>query len=245
MTGFSHAIAGGSGNLIVTALQSPNFVPAVSGWAIFKNGDAQFNEIILPDGQGVSVFFASSPPVTSHVGDLWYNTGNGLQLSVWTGSAWLVQQFGGAAIANGGIGLAQLANAVTARAIGGITTTIAATAPSNPMTGDIWINTMDGNALEQWDGAAWTPIAWNAVDVMQAGTINASLIQAGTITGSLIAAQTITGVNIAAGTITASQLSASAINGFTINGVTINAGTINASDMNITAGAGNAILVYS
>lgn len=45
MSGFQHDIAGGSGNLIITALQSPNFVDSVSGWQIAKDGSAEFNNL--------------------------------------------------------------------------------------------------------------------------------------------------------------------------------------------------------
>lgn len=173
---FSHDIAGGQGNLIVTSIQSPNFVAGEQGWCIFKNGDAEFNEIILPSGQGVSVFFSGTAPVTTHVGDLWYDTANGLALSRWNGVAWQSYQIGGAAI--------------------------------------------------------------------QAAAITNLQIALATITGANIASGTITGTNIEGDTITGDLLVSDAIDGFTINGVTINGDTINAADINITSGAGNAILVY-
>jgi hypothetical protein len=47
MTGFAHDIAGGQGNLIVTSLQSPNFVSGVSGWQVSRNGNAQFNSLSI------------------------------------------------------------------------------------------------------------------------------------------------------------------------------------------------------
>lgn len=228
------------------AIQSPNYVHGVSGWAIFQDGTAEFHDIELPAGvAGATVYFSSTPPGGANVGDLWYNTSADLELAQWTGTFWQTYQFGSDAIAPGGVSLPNLDTSVTSRALGGITTTVSATAPSNPNTGDIWINTSMGNELEQWGGAAWAPITWAATDVLQAGTISAALITAGTITGSLIAAGTITGSNIQAGSINTTQLNANAINGFTITGVTINAGTINASDVNITSGAGNAIFIYA
>ena len=45
MAGFQHDIAGGSGNLIITSLQSPNFVDDEEGWQIAKDGSAQFNNL--------------------------------------------------------------------------------------------------------------------------------------------------------------------------------------------------------
>lgn len=45
MSGFAHDVAGGNGNLVVTSVQSPNFVHGVSGWQISKNGNAEFNQV--------------------------------------------------------------------------------------------------------------------------------------------------------------------------------------------------------
>lgn len=241
---FNNPITGVDGALVITQIKSPNFVPNAAGWFIASDGSAEFNNIILPGGQGVSVFFSSTAPVTTHVGDLWYNIANGLLLSQWNGSAWVSYQIGTGAIASGAVTGAQLASSVTARSLGGITTTVSATAPPNANSGDLWINTSNGNVIEQWTGAAWSPILQNAADVLQSGTIVSSLIQAGTITGNLIAAGTIVGNLIAAGTITGSLLEATAIDGFVINGVTINGNQINAADLTITSGAGNAIFVY-
>jgi hypothetical protein len=42
---FQHDIAGGSGNLIITSVQSPNFESDESGWQITKDGSAQFNNL--------------------------------------------------------------------------------------------------------------------------------------------------------------------------------------------------------
>lgn len=41
--GFASPIIGGGGALQYPAIKSPNYVPGVSGWAIFKNGNAEFN----------------------------------------------------------------------------------------------------------------------------------------------------------------------------------------------------------
>jgi hypothetical protein len=43
VSGFAHDIAGGGGELIIPSLYSPDYVPGVSGWAIFKNGNVEFN----------------------------------------------------------------------------------------------------------------------------------------------------------------------------------------------------------
>lgn len=41
--GWQHSIAGGQGNLIATVFKSPDYVPGVSGWAVFKDGSVEFN----------------------------------------------------------------------------------------------------------------------------------------------------------------------------------------------------------
>lgn len=192
---------------------------SAAGWAIFKNGSAEFNNIILPGGQGVSVYFASSAPTTTHVGDLWYNISNGLELSRWSGSAWVAYQIGTGAIASGAITNSLLAASVTARSIGGITTTISGTAPSSPNAGDMWIDSANGYQLQQYNGTSWTAITFNAQDVIQAGTVTASQIQAGTITASLLAA----GIVVAG-----------IVDGTTIQGATL-----------VADGTSGQILVYS
>jgi hypothetical protein len=46
MAGYAHDIAGGNGELIVPAVQSPNFsIADKTGWAIMRNGDAYFFDI--------------------------------------------------------------------------------------------------------------------------------------------------------------------------------------------------------
>lgn len=40
---FQHDIAGGSGDLVITSVQSPDYVPGVSGWQIRQDGTAEFN----------------------------------------------------------------------------------------------------------------------------------------------------------------------------------------------------------
>lgn len=47
MTGFQHDIAGGQGNLIVTSVQSPNFVAGSAGWQVKKDGSAEFNNLVI------------------------------------------------------------------------------------------------------------------------------------------------------------------------------------------------------
>ena len=37
----------GSGSLLIAVIQSPDFVTGVSGWAIFQDGSAEFNNMTV------------------------------------------------------------------------------------------------------------------------------------------------------------------------------------------------------
>lgn len=101
MSGFQHDIAGGNGNLVIQSVKSPNFVHGESGWAINKDGSAEFHDIQLPAGTGgATVYFDSTAPSSPNRGDLWYNTADGLALSQWNGSEWVGYQIGTGAIAD-------------------------------------------------------------------------------------------------------------------------------------------------
>lgn len=47
MSGFNDSIVGGMGKLIRALVESPNYVPGVSGWAIKKDGSAEFNNLTV------------------------------------------------------------------------------------------------------------------------------------------------------------------------------------------------------
>lgn len=64
---FTHAIAGGQGNLIITALQSPNFESGIQGWQVTKLGDAEFNNLKV---RGV---FQGSDFIINSAGIFFYN----------------------------------------------------------------------------------------------------------------------------------------------------------------------------
>lgn len=191
-------IVGGT-SLRIAQVQSPNFVHGSTGWAIFKDGSAEFHDIILPNGQGVSVFFAGSAPVTTHVGDLWYDTSNGLLLHHWDGSSWVAQQIGTGAIAN---------NAITTGLIAGGAVNTAEIA-----TGAITTALIAAQAV----GAS--EIANGAITATQ-------IAAAANILGSQIASGTITGSNISAGTITASLLAAGIVVAGIVDGTEVLGATI-------------------
>ena len=195
---------------------------------------------------GITTTIAAAAPAAPVAGDIWIDSANGYQLQQYSGSAWSPITFTGSdVLASGSVGQAQLSSAITARSLGGITTTIAAAAPASPVAGDIWIDSANGYQLQQYSGSAWSPVSWTATDVIAAGTIDASLIAAATITGSLIAAGTITAGNIQANTITAGQIAAATITAaqiaaHTITAAQIQAGTITTTEIAAgTIAAGN------
>ena len=225
--GFANPLVGGDGKLVFPQIQSPNFVHGASGWRIGKDGSAEFQDVILPAGTSMVATFAAAAPASPHAGDLWYDTANGLQVSQWDGAAWVPYSIGTGAIAAGAVTAAQIAAAAgitsgqvafTARAIGGITTTIAATAPGSPVAGDIWMDTTTGYKLKRWSGSVWSGVIWAATDVIAAGTITAAAIAAGTITATQIAAGTITAAQLAAGIVYAGIVDATTVHAATFTG---------------------------
>jgi hypothetical protein len=116
MSGFAHDIAGGSGDLVISQLQSPNFsIAGQTGWAILKDGDAYFYSVTIPGGTGTKVTFSATAPPGPDTGDLWYNTSAGLEVSQWNGSAWVAYQIGAGALETGII-VAGIVNSTTVNA---------------------------------------------------------------------------------------------------------------------------------
>lgn len=173
--------------LRIPAVQSPNFVHLVSGWAIFQDGTAEFHDIIIPPGTGgATAYFAGSAPAGANVGDLWYDTSNGLLLHQWNGTAWVPFQLGQGALGTGSVGTGQIQG-------GAVDTAQIANAAIT-------------SALIAAQAVGATAIANGAVTAAQINTaagILGTQIANGTITGTNIQAATITAALIAAGTVVA------------------------------------------
>jgi hypothetical protein len=135
-----------------------------------------------------------------------------------------------------------------ARQIGGITTTVGTSAPSSPVTGDIWLDSTGGSIVhKRWDGSSWVTQAWGS-NSLSANCITATQIAAGAITAGAIAANAITADKINASAITADKIAAGTITGDkiaanTIDASKISAAFITASDVNgnVTSISGAAI----
>lgn len=104
-SGFSDPIIGAGGALVYPSIHSPDYNPlAGTGWTINKDGSATFYSVSIPGfAGGVKATFSATEPPSPNVGDLWYNTGNGLQLSQWNGTSWVLYQIGTNAIAGGAV----------------------------------------------------------------------------------------------------------------------------------------------
>lgn len=157
---------------------------------------------------GITATIGDTEPVSPSEGDLWFDGNNGFVMKQWDGTEWVETQFGVGSIADGSIGTGQID--FTASDIGGITTSIAGSAPSSPTVGDLWYDSGNDYRLNRWDGTDWVQVQFGT-DAITAGSITAALIAANTITASQIAAGTITANEIAAATITASNIVAGTI----------------------------------
>jgi hypothetical protein len=180
--------------------------------------------------QSSGVYTGANAPGTPSVGELWVNSALGNIVTVWNGTNWEPLQFGAVAIQPGSLTGKQLAEEAniaasqvnfTASDIGGVTTTISATAPSNPSFGDLWYDAENGYQLNQWTGTQWIPYQW--------GT---QAIAARSVTTQLLAAEAVTADEMAAGIVYAGI-----INGTIVDAATFIGSTFEGSDF-ILNGAG-------
>lgn len=103
---FTKTPVAGNGNLLIPGMQSPNFSAlAGTGWQINRDGSATFYSISLPNfpGSGTKVTFAGTAPPSPAVGDVWYDTSQGLLAQQWDGTAWVPYSIGTQAIAGNAI----------------------------------------------------------------------------------------------------------------------------------------------
>lgn len=60
----------GAGKLALPQFQSPGFVSGSAGWAVFENGHAEFNDIVIRGGEvvgGQQFLYSSFPPVANNL----------------------------------------------------------------------------------------------------------------------------------------------------------------------------------
>jgi hypothetical protein len=71
--GFSNPIIGGGGDLVYPSIHSPNFVTGSSGWTIRKDGSAEFNSLVIRNGQvvgGFALYYSGTPAAGNLVGSI-------------------------------------------------------------------------------------------------------------------------------------------------------------------------------
>lgn len=100
------------------------------------------------DGK-ITAFYQTAEPAVASEGDLWYDTDNGNKVHYYTAAGtWAALP----------VSLAALGSDVTARALGSITTFTGSATPASPKTGDMWVDSGNGNLLKRWDGDSWEPV---------------------------------------------------------------------------------------
>ena len=107
----------------------------------------------IADGKVATYFQIDMPTgqVAGDIGDLWFDTNDNNKMWRWTGSAWVVADDQRIAAA-----VTAAANAKTI-ADSKITTLYQDAEPSatGRTTGDLWVDTNDGNKLYRWSGSVW------------------------------------------------------------------------------------------
>lgn len=66
------------GNLIIPGVHSDNYVAGSSGWSINKDGTAEFNHVVIRDGQGVSgtdLYYSGTPAAGNLIASVSFNGG--------------------------------------------------------------------------------------------------------------------------------------------------------------------------
>jgi hypothetical protein len=127
------------------------------------------------DGK-IDTFYQDGAPSGVSGGDLWFDTDDGNTLYRYSGTAWVVATDSDLATA--------ISNAATAQstADGKVATFYQDDAPTAEGTGDLWVDTNDGNKLYRWSGSAWTVVQDTSIPALEAHygvTLNAN----GYITG--------------------------------------------------------------
>ena len=141
---------------------------------------AASNAQTTADGKIVTFAQASAPTATD-VGDLWIDTDDNNKMYRWDGSSWVAYTDTSAlnAFVNGSYATF-VTNTNTAIA-GKITTFYQASAPTANVTGDLWIDTDDGNKLYRWNGSEWTSVQDAAIQSALTAASNAQTTADGKI----------------------------------------------------------------
>lgn len=161
--GFNNPLVGDGGGLVYPSIHSPNFVHGVSGWTINKDGSAEFRSITVAPGTSITIFVQGTTPTANAVGDLWYDSSNGMLFHQWNGTTW-----GPFSISTGGIG----PGAITAALIAANTITAAQIAANTITAAQIAANTITASQI--------------AANTISAAQLSAGIVYAGIVDGTTI-----------------------------------------------------------
>ena len=161
--GFNNPLVGDGGGLVYPSIHSPNYVPGVSGWTINKDGSAEFRSIVVAPGTSVTIFVQGTTPTANAIGDLWYDSSNGMLFHQWNGTTW-----GPFSISTGGIG----PGAITAALIAANTITAAQIAANTITAAQIAANTITASQI--------------AANTISAAQLSAGIVYAGIVDGTTI-----------------------------------------------------------
>ena len=137
------------------------------------------------DGK-IDSFYQDEAPASASEGDIWFDTDDGNKIYTYRSGTWTVTQD------------SQIAQAISdasdadAKADGKVTTFYADDAPTAEGTGDLWVDTDDGNKLYRWDGTDWQTIRDSGIaeTAAEAVTIASNLTSEATARATADAATT-------------------------------------------------------
>ena len=156
-------------------------------------------------------------------------------------------------LGTGAVGTAQIN--FNARTIGGVSNSVQSSAPSNPLQGDVWLDTSPGTAVihKVYNGTTWVTNAWGSASIaagqitalqLAAGAVTAGAITAGTINGWYIKSSTLESGSIVGGTISGGLVTGGTISGGFISGGTVSSTLLDSTSMR-TASSGARVEIGS
>ena len=113
------------------------------------------------DGK-IDTFYQDDAPSSASVGDLWFDTNDGNTIYRHDGSNWVAAPDSDIALA--------ISNAAGAQntADGKVASFYQNEPPTAEGTGDLWVDTNDGNKLYRWSGSTWTVVQDTSIPALEA-----------------------------------------------------------------------------
>ena len=118
----------------------------------------------------IITFAQDSTPTATDVGDLWIDTDDDNRLYRWSGSAWVSVRDGSISSANA------LAQNALDTAKSKIVTYYQTSEPTGATSGDLWIDTGNGNKLSRYNGSVWVSVQDEGIKTALTNAANAKAI---------------------------------------------------------------------